>query len=93
MNILELINFVESNVKTPQDQLNALAALQDAPDDEFQAKIRLPVQNEIPAFRVGDAGVGSVLKEQNYGVPAPVPGKVTPSELSIGELLIGEKNG
>lgn len=89
MNPLELIKFIESAVKGETQQLNALALMADAPSEEYIAAMRLPVQNELPAFALGDAGVGSDLANLDYGVAAPVPGQEATTQ-SIGELLIGE---
>jgi len=91
MGPLELIRFIEANVDGPE-QLHALAALSDAPVEGFQSKIKLPVQNELPAFSLGDGGVGSSLRGLDYGVPAPVPGQESPAPLSVGELLVGDPN-
>lgn len=92
MNPLELIRFVEANVEGPQ-QLNVLARMADAPDDTFAPVMQLPVQNEIPAFRLGDKGLGSSLVNIDYGTAAPVPGQIQEVPKSLGELLIGEVDG
>ena len=93
MNPLELVRFVES-VLPEHERANALALLADAPGEDFLAKIPLPVQNELPAFRVGTNTLGSNLANLNYGVAAPVFGE-EPATLdkSIGELLTGEIDG
>lgn len=90
MNPLELIAFVEANVPAAE-QLNALALLADPPGEDFQVKTKLPVVNELPAFHVGQAGLGSELANTNYGVAAPVLGQAPQAtELSIGDLLTGD---
>ena len=91
MNPFELFQFVKSRFDNEHDQLHALAALQDAPPEDFSPTIKLPVQNPIPAFRLGDGGLGSLLANQDYGVPAPVFGQESSGEtLDIGELLVGD---
>lgn len=93
MNPLELIAFVESNIPEAE-QLNALALLADAPEEDFKALMRLPVTNDLPAFHIGPEGLGSSLVGANYGVAAPLPGQEpVAAEPSIGELLVGEING
>jgi len=93
MNPLELFKLVQNQYDNEQDQIHALAALADAPPEDYQATISLPVQNPIPAYRLGDGGLGSLLANTNYGVPAPVLGQEKSGEtLSIGELLVGEIN-
>lgn len=93
MGPLELMKFVESTVEGADEQLAALALLADAPGDDFTAPVRLPVQNELPAFKIGDGSLGSHLAELDYGVPAPVLGQPIEESQSIGDLLIGEING
>ncbi len=90
MNPIELIQFVQSQLTSESDQLRALAALADAPGEDFQAKIRLPVQNPLPAFKLGNDSLGSVLADHEYGVPAPVIGQSDTSTKSIGQMLVGE---
>lgn len=91
MNPFDLIKFVEENVDS-SEQLHALAALADAPGEDLVAKVRLPVQNEIPAFSLGNGKIGSMLAGTNYGVPAPVLGQAASKSPSLGELLIGDIN-
>jgi len=90
MNPVELIKFVEQYFESERDQLHALAALSDAPPEDYTAHVRLPVQNPLPAFRIGDGNLGSILKGQNHGVPGPIIDKIGSEPLSIGQLLIGE---
>lgn len=92
MNVLELIKLVQERAHTQEEQARLLASLADAPGEDFQPKVKLPVQNELPAFRLGDGSVGSLAAGLDYGVPAPVPGSEESREPSIGELLIGEGN-
>lgn len=93
MNPLEIIKFVQSQLGEGSEQLNALAALADAPGEDFQPTMKLPVHNHIPAFRLGDDGLGSVLANFNYGIPAPVLGQEVSMTPNIGQLLVGEFNG
>ena len=92
MNPLELMQFVEANVPA-SEQLNALALLADAPGEDFQASIHLPVQNALPALRLGGPDVGSLLANMNHGVAGPVIGQASTTEPTLGELLIGETDG
>ena len=91
MNPLDLIKFVEAQTQNEQEQLEMLAALADAPSEDFASKMRLPVQNKIPSFHLGRGDVGSSLTGKDYGVPAPVI-DAPPVEAGedIGQLLIGE---
>ena len=90
MNPLELIKFVEQFFESERDQLHALAALSDAPPEDYVAKVRLPVQNTIPSFKIGDGGLGSILMGQNHGVPGPMLDSAEQKPLSIGQMLIGD---
>ena len=90
MNPLEILKFVQGQVNGGSEQLHALAALADAPGEDFQPTMRLPVQNPIPAFRLGDSGLGSLLANLDYGVPAPVLGQEIVRTPDIGQLLVGE---
>ena len=94
MNPLELLKFIEGSVEGDANQLNALALMADAPADDFTSSMKLPVQNQIPAFQLGDKGLGSMLANLNYGSAAPVPGQAPePASQSIGDMLTGEING
>jgi hypothetical protein len=90
---LDLVKFVKSYSTNPQEQLQHLAALADAPGEDFESKIKLPMQRDIPAFNLGDGSLGSVLADQEYAVPAPVPGQENAQVPSVGELLVGEIDG
>ncbi len=90
MNPLELLKFVQGSQRNETEQLKMLAALSDAPPEDYEATVRLPQQNELPAFQLGDGGVGSQLMGLDYGVPAPVPDSPQADNASIGQLLVGE---
>lgn len=94
MNPIELMKFVGAQGLTEQEQIHALAALADAPPDDYVPKISLPSglmgPKEIPAFKLGNGGLGSMLANQDHGVPAPVFGQANTAILSIGQLLVGE---
>lgn len=89
---LELLKFVQGQTGNEAEQLQALAALADAPGEDFSPRMSLPVQNDIPSFRIGDGSLGSLLAGTNYGIPAPVIGQEDSGEPSLGQLLIGEEN-
>lgn len=94
VNPLEILKFVESAITGEAQQLNALALLAEAPSEDFAASIRLPVQNELPAYQLGNNGLGSTLANTDYGIAAPVPGQAPGiADQSIGELLTGDLNG
>ncbi len=90
MNPIDIIKFIQSHFENSSEQLNALAAFADAPPEDYQPKIQLPVQNEIPAFKIGDGSFGSMLLDQNYGIPAPMFDQEDTGIPSIGQLLIGD---
>jgi hypothetical protein len=90
MDPLELLKFVQGSARTEAEQLNALAAMADAPGEDFVGRIKLPVQNKLPAFKLGKGDLGSILAGQDHGVAAPVIGQETSGEPTIGQLLIGE---
>jgi hypothetical protein len=92
MNPMDLVKFVQAHIPAP-DQVHALAALSDAPPEDYIPKIRLPTQNTLPAFKIGDDSPGSILAGQNYGVPAPVFGEKGSEPPTIGQLLVGEVDG
>lgn len=89
MNPLDLLKFVESNVE-PSNQLNVLALLGEPPAEDFAPLMSLPTQNVMPAVNLGDGGVGSMLANMDYAIPAPVFGEADFSNKSIGELITGE---
>lgn len=91
MSPLELMKFVQVHVPAT-DQLHALAAMADAPAEDYVPLSPLPAQNVLPSFKLGDGGLGSILSGQNYGVPAPIFGEKDSSPPSIGQLLVGEIN-
>lgn len=93
MNVMELIKFVQSHLPEGPAQVRALAALSDAPSEDFVPTIRLPVQNSVPAFKLGNEGLGSLLANLNYGVAAPVIGQEVAKTPDLGQLLVGERNG
>lgn len=90
MNPIDLIKFITETIASEPDRLNALAALSDAPPEDYVPKIQLPVQNDIPAFKIGNGSFGSMLLNQDYGIPAPVIGQEDTIVPSIGQLLIGD---
>ncbi len=90
MNPVELIKFVREHFEPGSEQLQALAALSDAPPEDYKPVMQLPVQNELPAFKIGDGSPGSLLLNQGFGVPAPVFGQEGGGTPTIGQLLIGE---
>ena len=92
MNPLELLKLVQGTARTEAEKLQALAGLADAPSEDFEQKMRLPVQNDIPAFKLGTGDIGSILAGLDYGVPAPVIGQESGGDISIGQLLIGEED-
>jgi len=92
MNPMELFKFVQSQFRSESDQVNALAALQDAPPEDYQPLISLPMQNKIPAFKLGNGSLGSILANQDFGIAAPMIDEAAPAP-SIGQLLVGEDNG
>lgn len=92
MTPMEIFKFVQDQLSEGPDRLHALAALSDAPGEDFQPTMQLPVQNPLPAFRLGDNGPGSLLANQSYGVPAPVLGREAEGTPDIGQLLVGEIN-
>ena len=89
----ELWRLLEQEGLKGGEQLNALAAMADAPPEDFQVSLRLPVQNKLPGFKIGDGSLGSKIAGLEYGVVGPVLEQDTSGELSIGALLIGEDNG
>lgn len=93
MDPIEIFKFVQSQLSEGPDRLHALAALGDAPPEDFQPLMRLPVQNPIPAFKVGNDDLGNLLANQNHGVPAPVLGQDPAEAPSIGHLLVGDIDG
>ena len=92
MGPLELLKLVQGTARTEAEKLQALAGLADAPPEDFEPKMKLPVQNDIPAFKLGTGDLGSILAGLDYGVAAPVIGQDTSGDASIGQLLIGEEN-
>lgn len=90
MSPLEMLKFVQGSGRSEAEQLKMLAAMGDAPEEEDQIPLKLPVQNDIPAFKIGDGSVGSQLLGQDYGVPAPVFGEHDQSQPSIGQMLVGD---
>jgi len=89
MNPMELLKFVQSQFSSESDQVNALAALADAPPEDYQPLISLPMQNKIPAFKLGNGSLGSILANQDFGIAAPMIGEKS-GVPSIGQLLVGE---
>lgn len=88
---MEIIKFVQSQTPNENEQAKMLAALVDAPGEDFEPKMPLPVQNEIPAYKLGDDSIGSILANQNKGIPAPIPNMPEQNERTIGQLLTGEE--
>ncbi len=89
-NPLELLKFVQGKTRNESEALNMLAALADAPGEDFEAPIKLPTQNEIPLFKVGTDDTGSILAGYDHGEPAPVIGSEESAKLTIGDLLVGD---
>ena len=90
---MEILKFVESQFTSNSDQLMAMSALGDAPAEDYQPLISLPVQNEIPAFKLGNGSLGSILANQEFGVPAPMINSQDATVPSIGQLLVGDNDG
>lgn len=88
-NILELIKLVQGTARNESEQVRLLASLAEPPGEDFEAKMKLPVTNDLPAFNLG-SGLGSTIAGQDYGVAAPVFGQSGGGEPSLGQLLIGE---
>lgn len=87
----ELWRMLEKEKNVPRaKRLEALAAMADAPPEDFSVSLSLPVRNPLPAYKLGDGSLGSQLDGQNYGIAAPVIGQNTSSGKSIGELLVGD---
>lgn len=92
-NLFNLLNFVQGQTGNIDEQAEMLAAFGAPPEEELAPKQKLPVQNDMPAFSLKQAGVGTDLAGLDYGVPAPVFGQKGSGELSIGELLTGDIDG
>lgn len=90
MNPLELLKFVQGQTRNESEQLQMLATLAEPPAEDYQPKVRLPVQNEIPAYKVGDGSMGAVLANLEHGVAGPVIGQQDNAGDSIGNLIVGE---
>ena len=95
MNPLELVKLLQTSGLSEREQQEALAAMGEAPGEDYQPEMQLPHMNSIPAFRLGDGSMGSLLAGQDYGVAAPVLGQeqsFTPNE-TVGQLLVGDSHG
>lgn len=90
MNPLEMLKFVQGKTRDESEQLKLLASMGAAPDENYTPKIRLPVQNELPAFNLDNGKMGSILAGKNYGIAAPVIGEEPPASNDIGSLLVGD---
>ena len=90
MDPLDLLKLVNSTQRSEADKLQALAAMADAPGEDFMRGVKLPTQNAIPAFKLGNGGLGSMIAGTDYGIAAPVIGQKSNYNQSIGQLLIGE---
>lgn len=90
MTALELLKMVQESGLSQREQLEALAALSDAPPQDYAPLMKLPIQNQLPSYRLGSDGIGDVLSGWNYGVAAPVIGQETVADSSLGQILLGE---
>lgn len=92
-NIMELIKLVQGTARSEAEQIEALAAMADAPGDDFAPTMRLPTVNDLPAFKVGNGGIGSKIAGLDHGIAGPVPGQERTTPPTLGELLIGDTDG
>lgn len=89
-NILELVKLVQGTARNESEQLNILASMGKPPEENFEPKMRLPVQNDIPAFSLKSSDFGSAIADLEHGRPAPVFGQGEKAEPSLGQLLTGD---
>ena len=87
---LELVKLVQAHNVPESEQAEVLAALADAPPEDFAANMPLPTPNKLPAFKLGGKDLGSILAGKDYGMAAPLPGEKMQEEPTIGQLLVGE---
>ena len=93
MDTLALIKFVSQHTQDIDEQARILATYGPPPEEGFQPKQRLPVQNDIPSLSLKQNNVGGDLAGLDYGVPAPVPGSHKDEAPTLGQLLTGDING
>ena len=88
-NLFQLIRMAQSQSGDVKEQAKILSAF-GPPPEEFEPKMNLPVQNDLPSFSLKQPGLGGELVGKKHGVPAPMFGEKGARELSLGEILIGD---
>jgi hypothetical protein len=92
--LLQMLKFVQQQSDDENVQAEMLSVLlEEPPPEDFNPKVKLPTENELPAFSLKQPGVGGDLAGLDFGLAAPLFGEKGGGPPGLGELLIGEIDG